>query len=94
MNEILVLIYIFVLQKIWLNDYNSKIRATVGSELQRQSLNNGFNWLVDRTEPIQLNDDKEEEDNDGGSMFYNKSNLKYFLVIAFFVTLTSDFMHA
>ncbi|XP_075217070.1 xaa-Pro aminopeptidase 1-like isoform X2 [Lycorma delicatula] len=39
-------------QKKWLNDYNKRIRMSVGKELKRQRKRKGYDWMISKTEPI------------------------------------------
>ncbi|XP_065225983.1 xaa-Pro aminopeptidase 1-like [Planococcus citri] len=65
-------------QKIWLNEYNNKIKTNVVEMLKKQNFNNGYNWASDRTDPIPLG---EEDNKDAGEMIKSK----YFVIVVFFI---------
>lgn len=54
---ILIQIPMTRLQINWLNDYNIAIRAQVGAEMQAQGLQDGYEWLLTKTEPMVRNRD-------------------------------------
>jgi Xaa-Pro aminopeptidase len=39
-------------QLLWLNNYHAKVREIIGEEMLRQGLNDVYEWLVRKTEPI------------------------------------------
>lgn len=66
---------------MWLNEYNGKIRQSVAEELRRQYLNNGYNWVSDRTDDIPL----VEEDENNGTADITKSTFNFLLILIFVV---------
>ncbi|KAK7571224.1 hypothetical protein V9T40_014828 [Parthenolecanium corni] len=67
-------------QKIWLNEYNARIREIIGEDLKNRRENNAFNWVFDRTKEIPL--DNEEEEN-SSSVLRAGSSLQFFIFVMF-----------
>jgi hypothetical protein len=39
-------------QLLWLNDYHANVREIIGEEMLQQGLNDVYEWLLRKTEPI------------------------------------------
>lgn len=48
-------------QIAWLNAYNQEIRDVVGAEMLEQNRNDGYQWLLTKTEPLGVENEHESE---------------------------------